>query len=384
MTASPQARSFDPSTRSSRFGANRTLRNQVFTNPNIIGQGNQLSTTNFRGRFAAARASRFAAGGNPNWAGRNHNRFWRGRVLGWAGPVFWPYAYYDFFDYSFWPYAYDSFWPYAYDDLYGGMFGPYAYGPGYDPGAAPPPGVADNGADNEPTGSVQVCADQLQTLTNLPIGNIAKAVEPTPAQTQQLDALAQATRRAVSILKGACPTRLPTTPTARLATMQSRLEAMLRAVDTVAPAMHAFYDALSDEQRAKLDGAGQEQQAAQDQNTPAGADQSPPEVAQACSNNAGGVVLPIDRIEQDVQPNERQRAALDNLAKASAHAGELLKTNCTSDKALTMVGRIDAMKQRLTTMLDAIITVRPALEAFYNSLDYEQRARFNVIGSQEG
>jgi len=42
------------------------------------------------------------------------------------------------------------------------------------------------------------------------------------------------------------------------------------------------------------------------------------------------------------------------------------------------------MRLRLTTMLDAVIMVRPALEAFYNSLDYEQRARFNVIGSQEG
>jgi hypothetical protein len=384
-TASPRARTFDPSTRTSRFGANRTLRNQVFTNPNIIGPGSQLAATNFRGRFAGARAARFAAGGNQNWFGRHHHhRFWGGRVLGWYGPVFWPYAYYDFFDYSFWPYAYDSFWPYAYDDLYGGIFGPYAYGPGYDPGAAPPPGVADAGPDDEPTGSVQVCADQVQTLTNLPIDRIAKTVEPTPAQMSQLDALADATRRALGILRGACPTRLPTTPTARLAAMQGRLEAMLRAVDTIAPAMHAFYDALTDEQRAKLDATTGPEPAAQDQNQPAGADQPPPEVTQACNNTDAGVALPIDRIEQDVRPDERQRAALDNLANASARAAEKLKASCTADTSLTMVGRVDAMRQRLTTMLDAIIMVRPALEAFYNSLNYEQRARFNVIGSTEG
>ena len=98
------------------------LRNQVFTNPNVIGARSALANANFRGRFAAN------AG---NWRGR-HN-FERGRVIGWYGKTFWPYAYYDMFDYSFWPYAYDSFWPYAYDDLYGGMFGPYAYG--YDPQA---------------------------------------------------------------------------------------------------------------------------------------------------------------------------------------------------------------------------------------------------------
>jgi hypothetical protein len=34
--------------------------------------------------------------------------WWRGGlVLGWFGPLFWPYAYYDLFDYVYWPYAYD-------------------------------------------------------------------------------------------------------------------------------------------------------------------------------------------------------------------------------------------------------------------------------------
>ena len=41
--------------------------------------------------------------------------------------MFWPYAYYDFFDYVFWPYAYDDFWPYAYDDVYYGIYGGYGY-----------------------------------------------------------------------------------------------------------------------------------------------------------------------------------------------------------------------------------------------------------------
>ncbi len=45
--------------------------------------------------------------------------------------MFWPYVYYDFFDYVFWPYAYDDFWPYAYDDVYYGTTVP-------TPMAAPP------------------------------------------------------------------------------------------------------------------------------------------------------------------------------------------------------------------------------------------------------
>ena len=61
--------------------------------------------------------------------------WWRGGlVLGWFGPLFWPYADYDLFDYVYWPYAYDDFWPYAYDDVYYGIYGPYAY---YDPYGVP-------------------------------------------------------------------------------------------------------------------------------------------------------------------------------------------------------------------------------------------------------
>src|SRR5262249_49377620 len=78
---------------------------------------------------------------------RFHGRFfgspwpwwWGGLTIGWIGPVFWPYVYYDFFDYVFWPYAYDDFWPYAYDDVYYGIYGPYAYG-GPRPALAARPG----------------------------------------------------------------------------------------------------------------------------------------------------------------------------------------------------------------------------------------------------
>ena len=114
----------------------------------------------------------------------------------------------------------------------------------------------------------------------------------------------------------------------------------------------------------------------------AGSDQS--EVAQACSDRTPGLALPLDRIAQEVQPDGRQGAALDNLADASARASEMLKSNCQTATALTPTGRIEAMRQRIGTMLNAVVMVRPALDAFYGSLSYEQRARFNMIGGQEG
>ncbi len=353
------------------------LSNQTFANPARLAGRAALANTTFRGRFAA---NRFA---NP--ASTGQQRFHRNRVLGWYGRTFWPYAYYDMFDYSFWPYAYDTFWPYAYDDLYGGMFGSYAYGydqPGLPPVADLPPGSPPPAA-NETTGATdpdaQICNEPAATLTNWPIDKIAQAVQPNAAQRSALDRLTMATGRAIDILQAACPTRLPGTPTGRLAALQSRLEAMLRAVDTVAPALNAFYQSLNDEQRARFDSVGQDQEA----DAAANSDQG--EVAQACGGDrAPGLALPIDRIAQEVQPDDRQNAALDNLADTSARAAEMLKSNCQTANALTPTGRIEAMRQRIGSMLNAVVMVRPALEAFYGSLSYEQRARFNMIGGQEG
>src|SRR5262245_2663840 len=86
-----------------------------------------ITNAAFRTHFASARFNgRFW--GSP-WFGGARWPWWRtGIVIGWVGPVFWPYAYYDVFDYVYWPYAYDDFWPYAYDDVYYGIYGNYAYG----------------------------------------------------------------------------------------------------------------------------------------------------------------------------------------------------------------------------------------------------------------
>ena len=59
-------------------------------------------------------------------------------------------------------------------------------------------------------------------------------------------------------IKAACPTELPATPPDRLAAIGKRLDAMLQGVNTVRPALAAFYDSLSDEQKAHFDGMGRQ------------------------------------------------------------------------------------------------------------------------------
>ena len=46
----------------------------------------------------------------------------------------------------------------------------------------------------------------------------------------------------------------------------------------------------------------------------------------------------------------------------------------------TPAAQLDAVKTRLTAMVEAMKTVRPPLEAFYASLSDEQKARFNTMG----
>src|SRR5512132_70471 len=230
------------------------LRNQAFANlaaardPSV----RTLASSTFQGRFF-----------NPQW--RRH--FARPIVIGWVGPLFWPYAYHDFVDYTFYPYAYDTFWPYAYDDFYEGMFGAYGLGYGGTYASVGPRGGYDGGgyARRGPNrtayargsaGSRSVeadlCSGQTAGLTDWPIERIAQTVGPDDTQRAILDELKDATAKALGILKAACPTALPSTPTGRIEAMRQRLDAMLAAVRTVRPVVEKFYQSLNDEQKARF------------------------------------------------------------------------------------------------------------------------------------
>jgi hypothetical protein len=196
-------------------------------------------------------------------------------------------------------------------------------------------------------------------------------------QSAALDELKSATAKAVQIMQSACPTELPSTPTGRLAAMRQRIEAMLQAVQVVRPALDSFYQSLSDEQKERfnaLDNTG---------NAPprnARSTRQGPDLAQVCSaDSARATGLPTDRIEQLLRLNDPQRAALDGLNAASAQAAQILSTSCPQEQALTPPGRLAAMEQRLNAMLQALNTVQPALAKFYNSLNDEQKARFDRL-----
>jgi len=355
-------------------GNNRILRNAALTNlASRTPRARNLANSTFRGHFA-----RSAFG--HDWDRRHHHRHHFGFVLGFVGPVFWPYAYDDFVDYTFLPDAYDTFWPYAYDDVYEGLYGAYApqYGANYAYAGAPASGtVYRRGTSRSGSnstgggGAAQVCSDQAQGLTDFPIEQISRQVSPDQNQQGLLADLKDATAKAINILQAACPNDLPSTPTGRLAAMHVRVQAMLQAVQTVRPALDKFYNSLTDEQKERFN--------ALDQNAYGSAPK--PDVAQLCSNKRSSPAsLPVTEIEQSLRLSNDQGADLKALEEASAKSADILNANCPTGETLTPPGRVAAMEQRLSGMLQAIETVRPALNKFYGSLNDEQKARFDRLG----
>jgi hypothetical protein len=87
----------------------------------------------------------------------------------------------------------------------------------------------------------------------------------------------------------------------------------------------------------------------------------------------------MDRIDEVVQPSGQQEDALARLSDATQKAVEIIQAACPNSTPLTPVGRLEVMEQRLNAMLTAAKTIQPALEDFYGSLNYEQKARFNTL-----
>jgi hypothetical protein len=350
--------------------AGGVLRNQSFANLSAARDPNarMLARATFQGRFF-----------DPQW----RRRFAHPIVFGWVGPLFWPYAYDDFVDYTFYPYAYDTFWPYAYDDFYDGMFGAYAAGYGGTYASVGPLRGSRYGAVSGREGprggrsvGADLCSGETAGLTDWPIERIAQTVEPNDTQRAVLDELKAATAQALDILKAACPTALPSTPTGRIEAMHQRLDAMLQAVRTVRPVVEKFYQSLNDEQKARFNALGPDDSDQQ---------QAQRNLTQVCGERASGIAsLPLERIERAVQPDGAQRSALKDLQDATSEAVNLLSSDCPTYRALTPVGRLQAMEQRLDAMLRAVQTVEPALEKFYGSLGDEQKERFNRLSPTQG
>jgi hypothetical protein len=324
--------------------------------------GRLLSNPVARGQIAAAAAL-------AGWhGGHGANGWWQHGTggYGWVGPLFWPFAYYDIYDYTIW--GDYGFWDYGYPDIYAGIFAPYGYADlaGY---------MAERGRgrrhDRVPSLG-QMCGDDSRDVAGLPIDQIQQAIEPNEAQRAALDELANASIQAAQTIRAACPTQVASTAPGRLAAMQQRIEAMLSAVAMVRPPLDKLYGLLDDEQKARFNALAEDQRKAS---------ASIESLAKNCADGQpASFQWPGGEIEAKLSLNDTQRAALQVVQDATVKAADMLKATCPSEDIITPPARLATLAKRLDTMLQAVKLVRPALENFYSTLSDEQKAKFEAIG----
>jgi LTXXQ motif family protein len=105
----------------------------------------------------------------------------------------------------------------------------------------------------------QSCGGFVPGVTTFPIDQIRREIHPTGENLVALDQLADASSKASNVLSASCPSKPPLTPPARLDAVETRLEAMMKAIQIARPPLASLYDSLSDEQRQRLEAFGVEE-----------------------------------------------------------------------------------------------------------------------------
>jgi hypothetical protein len=266
---------------------------------------------------------------------------------------------------------------------------------------------------------VRGCAQQAAEFENWPFDAIAQTVGADEKERNALAALRENAKKAAERLAADCPQDVPAAPAARLEAVEQGIDAALAAFDTVEPALATFYGTLDDEQKARLyrdmaapaaaaaretaprREAQEERRERRDYSSrrdrgrayaaareAAAREPTPRQTAtsQAAAPGWSGAMCeelaavlrgwPVREIERDVRLSSPQRVAFYELVTASLKAADTLAGACPAESALTPVGRMDAMRKRLTAVRAATAAIRPALMHFYEALDQGQKVRF--------
>ncbi|WP_049819890.1 Spy/CpxP family protein refolding chaperone [Bradyrhizobium japonicum] len=363
-----------------------------------------------RGRLAnpyMLRAALTAQAALAGWqGGRRMQGWWRhpDGSYGWTGPVFWPFAHDDLTNAIILGDA-TSLSLYGYGDIYAAIFAPYA--------------ATELAAYTAPQGRRGRRVPTAEALCEasdsggLPVDRIAAAVAPNELQRTALDELASAWSNARDIIRAACPAQAPTAAAERLGLMRERLDAMIKAIDAVAPPLAKFTDLLDDEQKARLNALGSERRAAlasmqrkdlnkhlnQDSSKEANKDSSKDaQAAAACSADADPRYdeklqrqyeqlvqqqWPANDIAATLRLDETARARFEVLQDTALRTMQTLSP-CPAEAAATPQARLAAAKARLEAMLAAVNGVADALDDFEADLSDEQKAGFEAIGPKRG
>jgi hypothetical protein len=292
----------------------------------------------------------------------------RGGFIAWYGPVFWPYAYDDLFEYLLWP---------ADDADYDGLFWVDAFAATVDPawrsgseadGAAGPPRLARSragvrGLAGQSREFAEICGRRTPGRTGWPAARVLRTLDPTGGLEVGLGAFSAATAAAATVLDDACANEVPMSSVRRLEAIERRLDAMRQALAIIRPALDSLYGGLNDAQKARLDGVAP---------APVAATEDTPSAARSLSICGPSPPQPPGA-PPDIELKPPQRAAFEAFTAALGTAVERLRAACPTPMPWTLPQRLSALETRLGAMLAAVRIERPALAALCEVLSGEPK-----------
>src|SRR5215470_5507912 len=290
-----------------------------------------------------------------------------------APAMFWPDAAADLVAYVLFPKGNDRFWAHGYDSIVAAAFAASDADDRRVKRAQPAGNQVSDAASpaTAPLASADLCGNISATAAaDASIERIERLTEPSASQRDVLEQLRAALAQTIERINATCPAAVPAALTQRLAAIQDRIWAMHDALLTLRLPLENFYNSLTDEQQRRL--RRDEPKSAE----PA-ADVTDGR-AQTCAEPVVGIADGIMRaIGRAAPPSGPQRAGLEALRLNSAAMAKLVAGSCPSDPRLSPMGRFAAATDRLDVMLFAVMSMGPALQQLYDSLDDKQKAGLN-------
>jgi len=290
---------------------------------------------------------------------------------GWTGPLFWPHAYDDLVTYTLWPSeGGERFLSRGYGDIVDAMFV-----------SAPIVAEDDDGRKRQASGEqdrdasksiADLCVSRLtadgadrsndDSIAHATIARIEETIQPEEAQRGALGEFRAALVAAISEIRATCPAaNASLAPPERIDAMARRVWAVLQAATALRAPTDTFYNALNDEQKARLNGDASS-------------------AMRACLEYAQATVWPASQIERSLALSPEQRPAFEALRETSTKMSQMLMGSCPREAALTPAARLIAAENRLNSVLYAVRIVAPAINTFYDSLSNEQKTRLKALG----
>jgi hypothetical protein len=281
---------------------------------------------------------------------------------------FWPDAPQDIFDYVLWAKG-PGLWAHGYGAIVASAFAPPPGVTGRRGGSLAAADAAGQTTGAAPPRAEPLCGDQAAYRVEGVVTELRSRLAPANDEAGALAVLHPALVKVDQQITAACPRGVAAAMPDRLRSMQDRMWGIRVALTNLRDPLQKFHDALTDDQKAKLDAPPSED----GKKTDASA-------AGLCLAHAQGAPQwPAGEITRAVGPNRTQQASLATLSQSSAQMSKMMLGSCPQKMPATALARLDAALDWLDATLFAATNVVVHVDDFYRTLNDAQKAKLDTL-----